>query len=79
MCWDFMKSYNKWNIFEKKFFWLNNLVITVLMVGSVVISALYFLSDAYKFGVITGLIICYAVYRCLLWNNLERLETEYLN
>ena len=69
-----LNAYHRWNIFERTFFWHNNIAIAVLMVGSVAISSFNFLETPYKLGVITSLIIGYGLYRKYLWEKLESME-----
>lgn len=70
------KAYNKFNIFEKKFFWLNNLGIVLMMVGSVT-AGISPIPYEFKIKIIISLMMSYAIGGTLLWNTLEKLETQW--
>ena len=70
------KPYKKWNIFEKKFFWLNNLGITIMMFGSVG-TGIAPLSYELKIEIIVFLMMGYVIGRTWLWNHLKVLEFEW--
>ena len=70
------KAYRRWNIFERKFFWLNNLGITILMFGSfgIGITAIYI---ELKLKIFFIMAVSYALGREWLWNRLEAIEAEW--
>lgn len=70
------RPYKKWNIFEKRFFWLNNLGILILMFGSIGIGLSQF-SYELKIEIIVFLMMGYALGRAWLWKYLEALESQW--
>lgn len=70
------RPYKKWNIFEKKFFWLNNLGIAIMMFGSVFVLILP-INHSIKLEVVALLMTSYALGRTYLWNKLEKLEAQW--
>ncbi len=74
-----LQFYKRCNIFERAFFVNNIIAIIILMIGSVAISSFNFIETPYKLGVITSLIIGYALYRKYIWNKYESMEKIWKN
>jgi len=72
------RPYKKWNIFEKRFFWLNNLGIAIMMIGSVFVLMLP-TSHPFKLEIVALLMTSYAIGRTFIWNKLEKLEAQWKN
>lgn len=72
-----IKAYKRWNVFERKFFWLNTMAICILVIAVFLMALDKFLELPYKFGAITGMVAAYAYYRSILWRNLSGLEAEW--
>ncbi|MBI2657798.1 hypothetical protein HYX08_03850 [Candidatus Woesearchaeota archaeon] len=72
-----IKTYKRWNVFERKFFWLNTMAICILFLAVFFMSLDRLLEAPYKLGVMTGMIAAYAYYRSILWRSLSRLEAEW--
>ena len=70
------KPYKKWNIFERRFFWLNNLGIAIMMFGSFVAVIIPTFNNSIKAEIVAFLMTSYAIERTYLWNKLEKLEAQ---
>lgn len=72
-----IKTYKRWNVFERKFFWLNTMAICILALAAFLMAFDKLLEPPYKLGALTGMAAGYAYYRSILWRNLSRLEAEW--
>ena len=71
------KAYKRWNMFERRFFWINNTTIVLLMGLSTTSMLIPFMEEAHKWSIVIMLCVMYVIFRSYAWNRLEWMEGEW--